>query len=74
MKTHLDEKRYQCSHCGKNPHNYNLECHMSTHSGEKPYQCSECNKIFTTKVDTYMPDENTLREKKLFKCSQDLML
>ena len=47
--------------------NNNLEFHVSIHSWQKPHQCSECNKIFKTKVGTYMPVLNTLREKKTFR-------
>ena len=66
MKIHLGGNIYHCGQCGKKLLNNNLEFHVSIHSWEKPYQCSECNKIFKTKVGTYMPVLNTLREKKTF--------
>ena len=48
MRTHSDEKPYQCSHCKKAfSHSNNRIVQLRKHTGEKPYHYSNCEKYFT---------------------------
>uniref|UniRef100_A0A8C5PVB3 Uncharacterized protein n=1 Tax=Leptobrachium leishanense TaxID=445787 RepID=A0A8C5PVB3_9ANUR len=48
MTTHLQEKPYSCSVCGRRFIQKSvLEIHQRTHTGEKPYSCPKCGKCFT---------------------------
>ena len=47
MRTHTDDKTYQCSLCGNAfSKTSNLKNHLRSHSGDKPYECSESDKSF----------------------------
>ena len=47
MRTHSDEKPYQCSHCKKDfSHSNNRIVQLRKHTGEKPYYFSNCEKYF----------------------------
>ncbi|XP_078606822.1 uncharacterized protein LOC144879342 isoform X1 [Branchiostoma floridae x Branchiostoma japonicum] len=43
-KVHTDERRYQCSYCGKMfRRSEHLRVHMRIHTGDNPFNCSLCN-------------------------------
>ena len=68
IKTHTEEKPYQCSQCDKAfSEKWRLVRHVITHTGEKPYQCSECDKAFT---ENWLLMQHTLThtEQMPFKC------
>ncbi|CAL4110525.1 unnamed protein product, partial [Meganyctiphanes norvegica] len=48
LKTHPEEKPYQCSLCNRtSSQNYTLKKHLKSHTGDKLYQCSHCDKTFS---------------------------
>lgn len=48
-RTHIVEKPYECTHCGKAfAHHSSLWIHKRTLSGEKPHGCNQCNKTFVS--------------------------
>jgi len=48
LKTHMIEKEYKCTYCGKCFDRRDvLNDHMRNHTGEKPFQCTVCHKKFT---------------------------
>ena len=47
VRTHTDEKPYQCTDCEKSfAKNNDLRSHMMAHTGKKPYQCTDCEHSF----------------------------
>ena len=52
MRTHTEEKTYQCSQCdGSFIENCYLEQHAIIYTGEKPYQCTHCEKALSNQKD-----------------------
>ncbi|XP_042894024.1 zinc finger protein 22-like [Penaeus japonicus] len=48
LRSHLGDKRYKCTVCGKAfVQGQNLKTHMNIHTGEKPYKCKLCGKVYS---------------------------
>merc|ERR1712129_448196 len=46
IKTHTEEKKYDCEHCGKSFTKRNLQKHVKFHSdNRKRYQCEPCGQL-----------------------------
>lgn len=55
MRTHFNDKRYECEICKKRfNEKVNLKTHMAVHSNEKPYECKLCGKTY--KSNTHLKE------------------
>ncbi|CAL4149138.1 unnamed protein product, partial [Meganyctiphanes norvegica] len=69
IRTHTEEKQYQCSQCGKVCSKIShLKRHMRTHTGEKPYKCSICSKCFSQNTNL-VRHQTTHTGEKAYHCS-----
>ena len=44
MRTHAEERPYECSKCDYSAKQIrNLHSHLKTHTGERPFKCDRCD-------------------------------
>ncbi|XP_069610873.1 zinc finger protein 850-like [Ranitomeya imitator] len=69
-KSHIEEKRFSCSKCGRNfNQELDLVKHERKHTEEKPYSCSECGKCFNWK-SYLISHQRTHTGEKPYSCSE----